>query len=348
MATLEMLISMGFPEAPAARAIELTGNKGVEEAMEWLLAHADDPAVAVPAVAAPANSGSAATSGSSADGSAVANVAAKETDTAMDTSEDGAQTTDSTAVTDPSEEDKEAKSIKCDECGKLFKSSEEVEFHAVKSGHSSFSESTEEKAPLTEEQKKQKLVELEEKMKARRRAKAEEEEKEAREKEKRRIEMGKNVAEIRRKQQEDEIKKLAEEKRREKLEDKMARQRVKEMIEADKEARRNKLAAAKGEAPPEAAPVTAAAPPAAKKVYDESRIQFRLPSGPPLVQTFKAKEPLSAVKLWLSLNSPPSDPTVTVTLATTFPRKVFTEDDMQKPLDVLGLVPSSALMVQYK
>lgn len=28
-----------------AHAISVTGNKGVEEAMEWLLAHADDPAL---------------------------------------------------------------------------------------------------------------------------------------------------------------------------------------------------------------------------------------------------------------------------------------------------------------
>lgn len=45
-------------------------------------------------------------------------------------------------------------------CGKLFKTSEEVEFHAVKSGHTSFSESTEEKKPLTEEEKLQKVCKV--------------------------------------------------------------------------------------------------------------------------------------------------------------------------------------------
>lgn len=43
------------------------------------------------------------------------------------------------------------------------------------------------------------LVELEDKLKARRKTKAEEEEKDAREKEKKRIEMGKNAAEMKRK-----------------------------------------------------------------------------------------------------------------------------------------------------
>lgn len=42
--------------------------------------------------------------------------------------------------------------------------------------------------------------------------------------------------------EEDEIRKLAAEKKREKMEDKLARQRVKEQIEADKEARRARAA----------------------------------------------------------------------------------------------------------
>ncbi|XP_018007412.1 UBX domain-containing protein 1 isoform X2 [Hyalella azteca] len=306
--------------------------------MEWLLAHADDPALQESVAGTDDNTNpatpSAAASGDEAEGS-----------TPMETGEDKKTSEEDAAAA------AEAKSIRCDDCGKLFKTPEEVEFHAVKSGHSSFSESTEEKAPLTEEQKKQKLLELEEKMKARRKAKAEEEAREEREREKKRIEMGKNVAEHRRKLEEDEIRKLAEEKRREKLEDKLARQRVKEQIEADKEARRQKLAAATGAAPvvAAAAPPPAAAPPAApKKSYDETRIQFRLPSGPPVVQTFKAKEPLSAVKLWVTINHPCPDPSLTVSLSTTFPRQVFSEDQMVQPLESLGLVPSSVLMVQYK
>ena len=44
-----------------------------------------------------------------------------------------------------------------DRCNKLFRSNEEVEFHAAKTGHSQFSESTDEKKPLTEEEKKEQL-----------------------------------------------------------------------------------------------------------------------------------------------------------------------------------------------
>lgn len=55
----------------------------------------------------------------------------------------------------------EAQSIKCVECGKLLKSAAFASFHAEKSGHTNFEESTEEIKPLTEEEKKQKLQESE-------------------------------------------------------------------------------------------------------------------------------------------------------------------------------------------
>jgi len=37
---------------------------------------------------------------------------------------------------------------------------------------------------------------------------------------------------------------------------------------------------------------------------------------------------------------------VPVRLATSFPRRVFEEEDYGKPLDALGLVPSAVVMVQ--
>ena len=53
-----------------------------------------------------------------------------------------------------------ANSLLCKECGKKFRGQAQAEFHASKSGHVDFEESTEELAPLTEEQKKEKLEEL--------------------------------------------------------------------------------------------------------------------------------------------------------------------------------------------
>lgn len=52
----------------------------------------------------------------------------------------------------------------CNECGKKFRSHAQAEFHASKSQHVDFSESTEELAPLTEDQKKARLEELRQKL----------------------------------------------------------------------------------------------------------------------------------------------------------------------------------------
>lgn len=62
----------------------------------------------------------------------------------------------------------EARSLVCNDCGKKFRSQAQAEFHASKSQHVDFSESTEEIAPLTEDQKKQKLQELRERLAAKR------------------------------------------------------------------------------------------------------------------------------------------------------------------------------------
>lgn len=84
-------------------------------------------------------------------------------------------------------------------CGKLFNSTLEVEFHATKSGHDQFSESTEMKKPLTDEEKREKLKQLEEKLKEKRKEREEKEKHESFEKEKHRIRSGKEMSEARKK-----------------------------------------------------------------------------------------------------------------------------------------------------
>lgn len=64
----------------------------------------------------------------------------------------------------------EARSLVCNDCGKKFRSQAQAEFHASKSQHVDFSESMEEIAPLTEDQKKQKLEELRERLSVKRAA----------------------------------------------------------------------------------------------------------------------------------------------------------------------------------
>lgn len=80
-------------------------------------------------------------------------------------------------------------------CGKLFQTQVEIEYHAAKSGHSNFSESVEEKKPLTEEEKAEKLRKVEDMLKQKRKDREEKEKLEALEREKIRIKAGKEMIE---------------------------------------------------------------------------------------------------------------------------------------------------------
>ena len=57
-----------------------------------------------------------------------------------------------------------ARSLVCNECGKNFRNKEQAEFHAQKTQHVDFAESTQEIAPLSAEEKKAKLEELRQKL----------------------------------------------------------------------------------------------------------------------------------------------------------------------------------------
>lgn len=290
-------------------ALKATNNKGVEPAMEWLLAHEGE---SIPAQTEVVN-----------------NTEPESTPEATATTED-ANASGSAAA------DAEAKSLKCDECNRLFKTQLEVEFHAAKSGHSSFSESTEEKKPLTEEEKVAQLQLLEEKMKTKRLAREAEDKKEALEREKVRIKMGKEMAEAKRKMEEQEMAKIVLQRKREKEEEKQARDRVRAQIEADKAARKAKLEPTSPTSPPAAVvtspPSAANASPAPKKDYASTKIQIRLPDGKAVTEEFNVKENLAAVKVFIEVNHYNSE----FRLMTAYPRKVFDDSDLEKPLTALG------------
>lgn len=282
----------------------------MEPAMEWLLAHTDEP---IP----------------------------KDTNTDDKPSDTASSSTEKEA----GEPAPVAKSLKCDDCGRLFKTSDEVEFHAAKSGHSNFSESTEEKKPLTEEEKKAQLAKLEEIMRQKRLEREEREKQEKLEREKMRIKSGKDLLEIKRKMEEQEMQKIVEERKREKEEEKRVRERVKAQIAADRLARKEKEAglvagslSQTAAAPQPPAPTTPAQP----KTYDKARIQLRLLDGSTLTESFDAKEQLAAIRLFIQMKQGVDIP---FKLMTSFPKKIFTEDDYEQSLSALGLVPSAVLIV---
>lgn len=283
--------------------------------MEWLLAHVDE------AIPTPQGAGA--------------------------TDEQQAASTESPSTSN-SEKTGVAKSLKCDDCGKLCKDQGEAEFHAAKSGHSNFSESTEEKKPLTEEEKKQQLQMIEEKLRQKRLEREEREKQDALERERNRIKSGKDMSEARRRNEELEMKKILEQRKREKADEKAARERVRAQIEADKARRKATQAqSSTAESPVASSSVSSTTAPAETivksppKDYKETRIQIRLQDGSCMTETFNVNEQLSAVRVFIQMKTGNES----FGLMTSFPRKVFNSEDFEKPLSALGLVPSAVLIM---
>ena len=69
--------------------------------------------------------------------------------------------------------------------------------------------------------------------------------------------------------------------------------------------------------------------------FDICLFKIRLPNGSALTNSFGVSEQLAAVRLYVELNRKDGSNTP-FTLMTTFPKKVFNEEDMEKPLKELG------------
>lgn len=296
---LESLLEMGFSHNRAERALALTGNQGIERAMDWLMEHEADPDIDEPYV--------------------------PPQDQVLGTQE-------------PPE-------------GHIPEAMDAIS--ETEAGGST-GQSADGKRTLTEEEREEQTRRMMELISQKQKEREEREKREQIEQEKQRRKQGQELSMIRQKMQEDEMKKLAEDRRREKMEEKMAKQRVREKIERDKAERAKKFGGAGvSQTSPPAEPVPAPPAPSSptleppvKREYDQCRIQVRLLDGSSLTQTFRAKEQLAAVRLYVELHRQDSaDPFI---LLTSFPRRVFTEDDMEKPLQELGLVPSAVLIVAKK
>jgi len=205
------------------------------------------------------------------------------------------------------------------------------------------------KVPLTEEEKAEKMKRMEELRVKKRAERIAREKADEQEREKTRVKEGKSMGDIKQKMADQEIIRNAEALRREKLETKAAKERVKAQIEADRQARKEKEMQERTGA---AAPTVPAPTPATQMVqktesgkYEETRIQMRLPDGSNIVQKFKAKEPLSAVRLYVDMNRKDGVSGSPAKLMTNFPKKIFSDEDYEAPLETLGLVPSAVVIV---
>ncbi|XP_053575919.1 UBX domain-containing protein 1 [Bombina bombina] len=210
---------------------------------------------------------------------------------------------------------------------------------------------------LTEEEKEKQTRRMMELIAQKQQEREEREKKERVEQEKQRRKQGQELSAIKQRMQEQEMQKAVEDRRREKQEERMARERVKEKIARDKAERARRFGGSSVDpvSPPAetSTPVQIPSPsstsqePPVKKEYDQCRIQVRLLDGSVLTQTFRAREQLAAVRLYVELNWPGGE-AGPFNLLTSFPRRVFTEDDMEQPLQELGLVPSAVLIVARK
>ncbi|KAI0766164.1 ubiquitin-related domain-containing protein [Trametes elegans] len=372
MSDKDVLLSMGFDPARVEWALKATGNRGLQPAMDFILENEGKPMPDLSSVtsasSAPAPSGGGEPmEEDDEDLEALKAVYGKQ---AAGGSSAGGSGAGSSAGA-------EAKSIKCSLCGKTFKNVDLANFHAEKSGHDQFEESTDEIKPLTEEEKKQKLAELREKLAAKRAVKAKEDAKETLANEAIRRKAGRDMNQIREEMKQKELLKEAEKKRKgmrpadaavpswtgrtlctdmvaeEKLEDAKARAAVKAQIEADKKARAEKAAREKalreGKALPEqsapaAAPAASTAPKTAGKDYPETRLQIRLASGgQPYTTTLPSDAPLREVAEFLAAQTLAVN-VDTVKFSLTFPRKTFAPEDFSRSLRDLGLTPSAVLI----
>ncbi|KAL8850140.1 MAG: hypothetical protein Q9221_004901 [Calogaya cf. arnoldii] len=263
----------------------------------------------------------------------------------------------------------EAHSLVCNECGKKFRSQAQAEFHASKTQHVDFAESTEEVAPLTEEEKKARLEELRQKLAEKRAGMSEQDKIDKKRNEVCQVLMGLpmfsilNVhQEIRRKstketqdikedlKKKEQLKEAAA-KRKEKQDEIDAKARIKAKIASDKEDRRLRAEKEKAEREGRAAPAAAQAVPAPTRAgpveskpasaYTEARLRLQTSTGN-LQKTFPVTTTLFEVAAAVTQEMG----TEVQSFTQNFPKKVFDAVDFGATLKELGLVPSASLIVK--
>uniref|UniRef100_A0A3Q1EJN5 UBX domain-containing protein 4 n=1 Tax=Acanthochromis polyacanthus TaxID=80966 RepID=A0A3Q1EJN5_9TELE len=170
-------------------------------------------------------------------------------------------------------------------------------------------------------------------------------------KEMERRKMGKDMQDFKRKQEEDKTKRLLEERNREKAEEKAARERVKQQIALDRADRAARYAKTQEDekAAKQAILQARQAEQEARKealVRERStiaRIQFRLPDGSSLTNQFPSQSKLQEARQFAAQEV--GNRYGNFSLATMFPRREFTGEDLNKTLLELELAPSASIVL---
>lgn len=250
-----------------------------------------------------------------------------------------------------------ANSVVCEDCGKRFRSFKQFGAHAERTGHVNVTESAEELAALTEEQKKEKLAELY----ARRDAKHAEQSNDDKANRKRNEEIRRKSTkeqqdakeDLQRKQQ----MKEAASKRREQQEEIAQKRRVQQRIKEDQENRRRKAEEEKARRAGQSLPTgpvegstvegaqptksggTASSKPASD--YRETRLRLQTDRG-----TFQQSFDVNSCLQEVAAAATADKGVEVVAFQQNFPKKVFDNVDFGMTLKEAGLVPSAALIVK--
>ncbi|KAF7218063.1 UBX domain-containing protein 4 isoform X1 [Nothobranchius furzeri] len=163
--------------------------------------------------------------------------------------------------------------------------------------------------------------------------------------------MGKNVQDFKRKQEEENNKRILEERNREKAEEKAARERVRQQIAMDRADRAARYAKTLEEenAAKQARLLAMQADLEAKKEAGlrqrsaVARIQFRLPDGSSFTHQFSSQTRLQ--EAWDFAAEQVGNRYGHFSLATMFPRREFTSEDLSRTMLELELNPSASIVV---
>uniref|UniRef100_A0A7G3B2P2 UBX domain-containing protein 4 n=1 Tax=Lutzomyia longipalpis TaxID=7200 RepID=A0A7G3B2P2_LUTLO len=186
-----------------------------------------------------------------------------------------------------------------------------------------------------------KVARAKELIEKKRKEKEAEEARQEREKELQRRRQGQDVAALKKWQEDQELKQLKEDRRREKKEADEARKKILEQIEQDKRERAQKFAPI----PPKSSPAEEKQNHHAPVASDTSRIQFKTPSGGTEVHVFASTDQFSTVRSFVQQEILSGSGIRDFALATTFPRREFSEEHNTQTLTELSLTPSAVLLI---